>query len=177
MSPDEKLATLFDAMRMSKPHFDEHKVSQYRMTYNEFSIALCMAECMEAMGECERAITMLQAIIKNHETARAAEVDKAIIIPSLYFVLSRILRTADRVKEALHMCDHAIEISRKYNNYRHIPQMLFCMADCYNKLGEEEHIYKTHILRAYHSAYALGRNDIAIKIKEEALSNYGVIVP
>ena len=177
ISLEDKMNALLDTMRISKPHFDESKVSEYRMTFNEFSIALCMAECMEAMGECDRAITMLQAIIGNHEKARTSEMDKALIIPSLYFVLSRILRTAGRIKEALSACDYAIEISRNYNNYRHIPQMLFCLADCYYKLGEEEHIYKTHIVRAYHSAYAIGRNEIATTIKEEALKNYGIVVP
>jgi len=177
LSFDDKLAALLDDMRISKPYFDERKVSEYRMTSIEISIALCMAECLEAMGEYDRAITMLQGIIENRESARASEEDKANIITSLYFVLSRILKTAGKYKDALKACDHAIEISRSYNNFRHIPQMLFCLADCYYKLGEEEQIYKTHLLRAYHSAYAIGRNELAATIKEDSLKNYGVVVP
>lgn len=177
MSPSDKIAALYDDMRMSKRNFDEYKTSEYRMTYNELSIALCMAECMEAMGEYDRAIAMLQAMIENREKARVSEEDKATIITSLYFVLSRILKSAGRYKEALKACDNAIEICRSYNNFRHIPQMLFCMADCYYKLGEEEHIYKTHIVRAYHAAYAIGRNELAVKIKQDALKNYDVIIP
>ena len=177
MSLEEKLVALHDDMRTSKPNFDEHKISEYRMTYNEISIALCIAECLEAMGECDRAITMLQAMIKSRENVRASEEDIGNVLTSLYFVLSRILRTAGRYKEALRACNHAIDFCQSYNNYRHIPQMLFCMAGCLYNLGEEEHIYKTYLIRAYHSAYAIGRNEIAVKIKEDALKNYGVVVP
>jgi len=177
MPPEEKMAALLDDMRMSKPHFEEQKVSEYRRSYNEISIALCIAECLEAMGECDRAIAMLQAMIETRESARASEEDIANIITSLYFVLSRILRTAGRHKEALSACYYALETSRNYNNYRHIPQMLYCMADCYYWLKEEKHVYKTHLVRAYHAAYAMGRNEIAVKIKEDALRNYGVVIP
>ena len=175
--PAERMDALHKAMYISKPHFEEGKVSQYRMTYNEVSIALFMAECLTALGENDGAISMVQSMINSRENDKVSEEDRAFLFPSLYYVLSRIQRSAGRYKEALKTCNKAIETCREYNNLRSIPEMLYCMADCYHKLGEEEHIYKTHLVRAYHVAYGIGRNDTAVAIKQNALKQYGIIVP
>ncbi|MCL2573673.1 MAG: helix-turn-helix domain-containing protein [Defluviitaleaceae bacterium] len=173
----ETIEALTKTIRISKPRFEEDKISEYRMSYNEIYIALSIAECLNTLGEQDRAISIVQSIINSRENSKVSEEDKITIFPSLYFTLSRLLRSVGRYKEALKACDYAVEISREYNNLRRIPEMLFCMADCYHKLGEEEQIYKTHLIRAYHTAYGMGRNDAATTIKEDALKYYGVIVP
>ena len=173
----EMLDALLEAMLMSKPHFKEEKISEYRLTYNEISIVLIMAECLAALGEHDRAVLMVQSMINNRESNRTSEEDKATLFPGLYISLSRLLRSAGRYKEALRACDNAVEICREYNNLLRIPEMLCLMANCYHKLGEEEHVYKTHLVRAYHVAYGIGRNDAAAEIKKDALKYYGVTVP
>ncbi|MCL2855059.1 MAG: helix-turn-helix domain-containing protein [Defluviitaleaceae bacterium] len=177
MKSDGMMDDLLEVMYISRPGFEEGKISEYRMTYNEIFIALAMAECLYITGEHNRSISMVQSMINGRQRVRASEGDKAILFPSLYFTLSRVLKNAGKYKEALRACDNAIEACREYNNLRNIPEMLFFMADCYHKLGEEEHIYKTHLVRAYHVAYAVGKNKTAINIKEDALKYYDVIVP
>ena len=173
----QAIDSLHKAILMSKPNFDESKISEYRMSYNEVHIALCMAGCLSAMEEHDRAISIVQAMINSRENCKVSEEDKATLFPSLYFFLSGALRNAGRYKDALRACDNAVEVCREYNNLKRIPEMLYYMADCYHKLGEEEHIIKTHLVRAYHVAYGIGRNDAAASIKENALKNYGVTVP
>ena len=173
----EMMDALHKAMIMSKPHFEEEKISEYRMTYNEISIALSMAQCLAALGEHDRAVAMVQSIINSRESAKVSEEDKAVLFPELYFSLSRILWNIGKHKEALRTCENAIDISREYNNLRRVPEILFCIADCHYKLGEEEHIYKTHLVRAYHVAYGIGRNDFAAVIKKDALKYHNVILP
>ncbi|MCL2592327.1 MAG: helix-turn-helix domain-containing protein [Defluviitaleaceae bacterium] len=172
----ETMDALLKTMFMSKPSFDESKISEYRMSYNEILIALSMAECLATLGEYDRAILIVQSMINIRENNRVSEEDKIVIFPSLYFALARLLRNAGKYKEALRACDNAVDACREYNNLRRIPEMLFCMADCYHKLGEEEHIIKTHLVRAYHVAYGIGRNDTATTIKADALKYYGISV-
>jgi len=173
----EIINSLLKAMFMSKPNFDESKISGYRLTYNEITIALFIAQCLSALKEYDRAIAMVQSMIDSRESAKVSEEDKIILFPSLYYVLSCLLRNTGRYKEALKACDNAVEACREYNNLRYIPEMLFCIADCYHKLGEEEHIYKTYLVRAYHVAYAIGRNKVAATIKDDALKYYNVMLP
>jgi len=172
----ETIDALLKAMHMSKPSFDESKISEYRMSYNEIHIALSMAGCLSTLGEHDRAVSIVQSMITGRENNKVSEEDKIVIFPSLYFMLSQILRNAGRYKEALKACESAVETCREYNNLRRIPEMLCCMASCYHKLGEEAHIVKTHLVRAYHVAYGIGRNDVAAIIKKDALKHYNVVV-
>jgi len=173
----ETIDNLLKAIFISKPNFEESKISEYRMSYNEIHIALSIAGCLIAMDEHDRAISIVQSMINGRESNRVSEEDRATLFPSLYFTLSRALRGASRYKEALRACDNAVEACREYNNLRSIPEILYCMADCYHNLGEEKHIIKTHLVRAYHMAYAVGRNKYAATIKEGSLKYYDVIVP
>ncbi|MCL2360340.1 MAG: helix-turn-helix domain-containing protein [Defluviitaleaceae bacterium] len=173
----ESVDNLLKVMHMSKPNFDESKISEYRMTNNEISIALSIANCFVTLGEYDRAIKMVKAMINSRENARVSEEDKINIFPALYLVLSSAYWNGGQYKEALYTCQAAIDTCREYSNLERIPEMLFCMADCYYKLGEEEHIYKTHLIRAYHMAYAIGKNKTAVTLKENALKSYGVSLP
>jgi transcriptional regulator with XRE-family HTH domain len=174
---DEIKNDLLTALRLSKPNFDENMIAEYRMTYNEISIVLCIAECLVFTGEHDKGICMVRSMIKSRETARVSEEDKAVLFPALYFTLSRMLKQSGKYREALRACDDAVDICREFNNLKNIPAMLFHMADCYHKLGEEEHIYKTHLVRAYHAAYAMGRVKDAATIKEDALKYFQVSLP
>jgi len=162
---NETMDDFLKAMRMSKPNFDESKISEYRMSYNEISIALDMAACLSVFKEYDRAIILVQSMLDGRENSKVSEEDKAALFPSLFYALASLLRSAGKYKEALGACEKAVEACREYNNLKRIPEMLFCMADCYHKLGEEEHIYKTHLVRSYHVAYGIGRNDAAAAIK------------
>ena len=173
----ESVDALRKVMLMSKPNFDESKISEYRMSYNEIHIALSMTGCLSAMGEHDKAASMVQAMINVRKNSKISEEDKAVTFPSLYLTLSHMLKNAGKYKEALSACSKAVDVCREYNNLRRIPEMLFCMADCYHKLGEEEHIVKTQLVRAYHVAYGIGRNDAATAIKRKALEHYNIIVP
>jgi len=171
------LADLLEAMHMSRPGFDENKISEYRMSYNEINIALNIAMYYAALKEHNRAILIVQSMINNRENAKVSEDDKAIIFPPMYLTLSHILRNAERYREASRACVNALDICREYNNLKRVPEMLYSIGDCYYKLEEEEHVYKTHLVRAYHVAYGIGRNDAAVKIKKDALEHYGVTIP
>jgi len=177
MPPGEKLEQYKTALHMSKSCFDENKVCEYRMTYNEINIVLSIAKCLSHMGEHDRATSLVHSLIEGRENCKVSEEDKAYIFPAMYYYLIGILHHAENYRDALKACENAVEVCRDYNNLNRIPEMLYAMAECLHKLGEEEHIFKTHLVRAYHVAYGMGKNDTAACIKEASLKNFGVTVP
>ena len=174
---DTVMARLLCVIRLSKPGFLEADIAQYRMSYNEILLAILLAQCLSATGAHDRAITIIRAMIQSREGAKVSEDDLATLFPPLYYTLSNLLSTAGKHREALKACENAIEVCREYNNMKPIIDMLRTMAWCYFKLGEEEQIYKTHLQRAYHMAYAIGRNEAAASIKADALLYYGITLP
>ena len=167
---------LLEAMRISKTNFDESKLAEYRMTYNEIHIAIALAHCFSATGEHDKAISMVQAMIDGRKNIRATDEDSMFVYPALYYALAWVLGAADRHKEALKACEKAVDACREYSSLRRIPEILFFLAKCYQKLGEEQHIIKTHLVRAYHVAYGIGRNDLAVFIKDSAHEDFNVII-
>ncbi|MCL2407952.1 MAG: helix-turn-helix domain-containing protein [Defluviitaleaceae bacterium] len=174
---DEILNELRFVMAISKPGFDENVIPEYRMSYNEIMIAMSMAQCYSLRKEFGRAADIVLAMIQGREDTKTSEEDRAILFPPLYSSLSHIYNAAGKYKEALKACENAVEIAREYNNLRSVPDILCCMAHCHLKLGEEEHIYRTHLVRAYHMCYAIGKNEAAARIKDDALKYYNVVLP
>ena len=68
-------------------------------------------------------------------------------------------------------------MSKEYNNLRFMHDIVYNMACCEYRLGEEEHMVKTYVLRAYHGAYCLGDYEGAKVIKKDAEESFGIIVP
>ena len=174
MPHEQAIEGLYAAILISRKDFDESKVSEYRLNYNEISILNHLALRLNNSGEKERAITITKAIIESRDSIRASEEDKATHLPSLTFNLSNYLGQAGRYKESLDYCDKAIKVSREYGNLGTVPRILHNMASCYRLLGEEQQVYKTYLVRAYHCAYAIGDNEVANNIKKDAEAKFGI---
>jgi len=174
--PKQAIEKLYEAIHMSKPDFDESKVSEYRLTYNEISTLIELASRLFDMGEKDRAIALKYAMIESRGSLRASEEDMIKILPALMSNLSTMLGISGRYKECLKVCERAVEICREYRNYHFIPVVLHNMASALKDLGEEEQIYKPHLVRAYHCAYAMGQIEIARLLKKDAEEDFGIMI-
>jgi len=171
---EQAIDELYKAMHLSRPNFDVNKISEYRMTYNEINIAIGIAHRYSLTGELEKSIAITESIIESRESIRATEDDKAALFPTLMYNLSNQYGKVGKYKESLKYCYSALEVCREYNNLRLVPRILKNMASGYKLLGEEEQIYRTHLIRAYHCAFAIGDTAFANKLKENAEEDFGI---
>jgi len=168
MSHEQKIEELHKILQMSIKEFGDCDISTYRLTYNEIYIIFVIAMNLDSVGRVDCAINLYKAVVKSRGNALATDSDKAILFPALMFNLSTLLGKSGRYKEALSYCNDALGISKKYDKLRLIPYILHNMASCYRLMGEEEHIYMTYLIRAYHTAHALGNMEVVETIKSEA---------
>ena len=174
MSHEKVIDELFLAMRISKPNFEENKITEYRMTHNELYIANTIANTLYKIGEKDRSIKLAKGLIESMENSGVSEEDKAILFPLLMTNLSTNLGRSGKIKEALKVCNRALEICREYNNFKYVHHISYNIAYCYKELGEEEQVYKTHLVRAYHSACAVHNHKDAVIIKNDAKKSFGI---
>ena len=174
MPSEQSVDELYHAIHMSKPNFDISKTSEYRLNYNEICIITLIANKLNEQGKVREAVTITKDLIANRRNINATEEDKASFSPVLMFNISTMLGRNGEYKESLKYCTEALEISREFNNLRVIPWILYNMASCYRFLGEEEQIYKTHLVRAYHCANAIGDFNAAKQIKSDAEKDFGI---
>jgi len=168
ISNKDAVAELESIMRMTKPNYDEGKVLEYRLTYNEVSILIRIISNLFADGQEERAVSLAKTVVDNRENLQTSIEDRAAVLPALMSNMSSMLGKMDRYKESLEYCLETIKICEESENFRLLPKVLYNAASCYRILGEEEQIYITYIVRAYYAARAMGQHDLAKIIKEDA---------
>lgn len=78
--------------------------------------------------------------------------------------------------ESLDVCEQAQKVSIRYNNLRYIPNILYNIANGKNAKGEEEHVVKTYVLRAYHCVCAIEAFKVAEMIKTDAKESLSTIL-
>ena len=161
LMPKQAIEKLVETIQISIKEFDEDKISEYKLTYNEIFILGSMSAHLFEMGEHDRAIAISKTIIENKDNIRVTDIDKSHTLPWLMSGLAWKLGNANRHKEALKTCKDAISISHEYGKFGNIPELTYYMAISHYKLGEEEAIWKTCLVRAYHCAHAMGKSELA----------------
>jgi len=174
LSPEQAIKELYKALSISKPDFDENKVSEYRLNYNEIFLINNLASRYGKLKNYERAIALYKGIIEGRKKIQASEDDKAALFPPIMFSLSNMLGMFGKHKESLKYCERALEVCREYDNLRLVPRIMHNMAINQQLLNEEERVYRLNLVRAYHCAYAIGDNSTAITIKKDAEENFGI---
>jgi len=173
-SDEQAIENLIEVMRMSMSDFDESKIAEYLLTYNEISILAAIAVRAGKIGGIERSIYIYKAIIDNRENIRASDEDIWGTIPNLMAGLTTFLGRAKRYKESLDYCHKALEASRDSGFLLQIPTILINMASGYRLTGESKEVYLTYLHRAYQCALAYGDERDINSIKKTAEASFGI---
>ena len=137
---------------------------------------MSIAACYSNMGNKEKAIYITESLVDSRKRARTSEEDRANFFPALLFSLSNLYGQEGRIKESIKACEQGLEVAREYNSLNFIPRLLHNLATGLRRIGEEEQIYKPHLIRAYHCAYAIGQTQIAKGIKEDAEKRFNIVI-
>ena len=176
ISNEDAIKKLQKTLKMTIPEFDETKISNLRLLYNELMILSNIASRLFAIGETQRAITIVQSIVNAKLNHRIFASDLAAALPSLYYNLSNFYGKIDKIEESLEACETALKMCHKANDYRLVPKILLNMATCTQLMGEEEQIWKTYLVRAYHTAYGHGNTAFAKRIAGYAEEDFGITI-
>jgi len=168
MPHEEAIEKLYEILRMSIKEFESCAIPKYRLNYNEIHIIFGIAMKLELVSKIDCAISLYKSVVESRDNALATDEDKAVLFPALMHNLSNVLGKLGRYEESLRYCEIARESCISLKNYRLIPNILYNMACCCRLMGEEEQIYQTYFIRAYHSAHAMGNKIIADITKKEA---------
>jgi len=168
MPHQEAIDKLYEILRMSINDFETCNIPAYRLTFNEIYIICAIAMRLECVGKIDCSIILYKALVDSRGNALATCEDKATLYPALMYNLSRLLGVSGMHKESLSYSKDAYGLCIKYDNLRLVPKLLYNMACSNRLLGEEEKIFQTYFIRAYHTAHALQNHEIIDISKREA---------
>ncbi|MCL2840638.1 MAG: helix-turn-helix domain-containing protein [Defluviitaleaceae bacterium] len=176
MKAEQAIFELEETIKITFKDYDESQVNGKHMTYHEIKIATEIAFKLNQLGEHDRGIALLKAILEGRENAKTTEDDKRILFPSLMYNLAGFLREAERMEEAIETSNETLKICKKYKSYKSVPWIHYNIACCQRALGEEEYLYKNHLQLAYYCARAHGDNQSATIIKKDAEESFNIFL-
>jgi len=174
LSGEEAIEEFYKVLRMSNPSFNEDKLDEQRLYYQEIWTLVSIASRSNKIGDREKAIYITESLLRNRENFKTSEDDKAIILPTLFFNLSNYYGKSDKIKDSLRTAEKGLVVCQENNNFRLIPELMLNIATSHRLMGEEERKYKPYLVRAYHCALGMGRGEIAAFIKKDAEDNFGI---
>lgn len=168
MPREEALKQLDDAIRMTKPKFDETKIKDCRLSYNEVNILIEIAWIISEAGNRDRAIYITKSLIESRQNISASPEDMAHLLPALMSNVATMLGKVERYNESLKYCQMAMDICEEFQEFRLMPKLLYMAASCYRLLGDDKEKWLSYITRAYYCALGNRQYKKAQIIKKDA---------
>ena len=127
-----------EAIKITKPHFDDSKIESYAMSLdevwliNQFAIACFLKDLPEKSAGI---FTALKSAIDRRDVYGDELINT---YASLLYNLSKNLSLLKRYEECLNVCDEGIEWSTKHRNSFHHPLFMSNKSYCLLHLGRKE---------------------------------------
>jgi len=167
-TPDnEKLTTLYATLRETNEHFEDEKITQYRLNFNEALIVHQIALTHARLGQCSKAIALLDGVVQNIESLRTTAAENLVLLPKLYTDLAVLLVEAAEYERAVPICESALMAARTHKSMWLGSTAAYLWGVCYYKLNKSAQEYMPLLTMAYHSAVGFRQNDLADKIRKE----------
>ena len=176
LDPDTSIKILLDGIKISKKDFSIDRIQDYYLNYNEINILKEMANCYEKKMDYVSAIEIYTSLMDNRKKLGILHQDKGYMLSSIMYNLSNLFGRSGKYREALKVCNEALEICEDYKVFEVVPRLLYGIANAYYYLKEDEVIYKPYIIRAYHTAMAHRDFFVANFIKNDAKEDFGIVI-
>ncbi|MCL2840460.1 MAG: helix-turn-helix domain-containing protein [Defluviitaleaceae bacterium] len=164
---------LDEAIKMTKPNFNEKLVHTYFLTISEVELIHSLASFFHESGETDRAIELLEKLIQSIKKRMKDAYAKARLLTFTLHSISSYLGQKKRYKEALALCDEAIDAGRNNRVYGLLPMLAYNKAYFLYYLGQRDKV-KWWLYQAYFACINLGQNKMALDIKQNAKENFNV---
>ena len=129
---------LLEAMRMTRPKFDESRIELYPLTHTESILVNMLAIHYMQSGDLKSASKIYEALIYNLNRRYVDEFEKARMYATVMFNLSSCLGRMGRRHEALRIIEAAERFERDRGRLTELCNLIYNRAYNYYMLGEKE---------------------------------------
>lgn len=172
---DDVYKYAMEALRVTRPNFDEDKIEEYALSLDEIWLVNQVAIAHFHFGSIEKSTDIffeLQVAIEK----RYIDGDEMIYTYStLLYNLSKNLGILKRYEECLDICDKGIDWCRKHRDSFHHPLLLATKAFCLFMFDEREEGL-TLLKRAYALFIGLERHMELLQARSYAEKEFDVII-
>lgn len=152
----ESLRILNEAINITIPNFDESKIGDYLLSYEEIIAISSIAGVYFFQKEYERAVSILDSLKRNMDIYCLNRMDKARYYPYILSNLVEALYELKRYDDVISICVLGRSFCIEYCRAWEVPVFLTFQGKCLAELGRKDEA-KQILLDAFYSSRALGQ--------------------
>jgi len=170
-------ALLEQALRITMPLYNSALVHTYLLSDDEMQIICILAQIEFSDGNKDEAVELLRKLEISINQHYVDEYEKTRSLAFIRYSLSKYLGLMERYKEAIAVCEKAVEECVQNQAYGHLPMILFNQAYCIHHISNErKNEIKDLLFQSYYCSKAHGVAHYTEQIKRHALNMFGVDV-
>lgn len=147
-NPDEIHMLLEKAIRITIPDFDESKIKELPLIFNEIVIVNKMATLYAIKGDMQKSTDLFFALKTCMERHYISAEERSKMYPTILYNLTKNLGLLERYDEASELCDIAKRECIRYSDYDTLPYITVNKACCLYVKGD-----KITSKQLFHQAY------------------------
>ena len=126
--PISRIVAIQNALRLTISNFNEEKISNYMLSYDEIALLNMLATAHGDAGNPDKEIDVLQQAKKSIDKYYLDKYEKSRVYTLTLFNLSSALGYAERHSDALEICDIAIKYCVEHKRLYLLPHLKFNKA-------------------------------------------------
>lgn len=167
---EEELEILFQAIRLTSPHFDIENICEGLYTLDEVKIINQIACSYSDQQDHKTAIDIYYQLLKYIQKHFQNILQSGGLLPLVAYNYSRELNLVKRYQDSIEIAQLGWKACITYGQYRYLPNIITTIAECYHFLGDDEKS-KDYYKQAYYIHKALD-NQRSIKIITSEVREY-----
>ena len=162
-SPEETLAMLEEALRITSSHFDPEEISRGRYCAEEIKIINSISDIYSEIGERKKAADILSQLLRYIQKQNQ-DIPQLLSMVAYNYAID--LTLLKRYEEAIETAELCWQSCVERNHYQFLPGSVHIIAECRYFLGELEESARLYT-RAYYLYRAIDeKSDLEILTKE-----------
>jgi len=164
---------LLDAIRATKPRYDELTIAKTRLTYYEI-VTVNQIACLTCQqGDLRRGTRIFENLLVNMDTNIVDEPERMRMYPTVLSNYTKFLGLMGVKNDALTLAGEGDEMCVKYGYLNNIPAFTITRAWNLCELGNDE-LGKTLLAQGHYASKLIGRNDNYAAAKKYAKERLGI---
>jgi transcriptional regulator with XRE-family HTH domain len=164
---------LLEGIKITLPHYDESKISTYRLTNQEATIINCLAMNYCETDELERGLSMFRQLIKSYDNSYTDESAKSKMYNLFLLNIATYLSYTSDYEENLNATITAQKHSIKHDRFNALPTLAGVRGLCLCNLERKEEAL-SWLAISYHTAGIIGEGNTQRVANEFAIELLGV---
>ncbi len=173
---EEMLRYAVEALKMTKPSFDENMIDSYILSIDEIKLVNTIAAAYGVKSNLEKSTKILLKLKVSMDKNYLEEDQKYKIYLHLLQNLTKNLGLLKRYNENISFCDHGINLSKLHRDSFFTPYFIFNKAYSLLYLGKKEEGIAL-VNEAYAFFSATGSSSELNKISSFMLNEFGITLP